>query len=280
MQNNVQIKTPLNVNVGIRHAGVGWRFLAFALDIVFIIVYIQILNYVFFRLFQVDSALWKDGSDLYYDMNTFLEIIFTILLFPALFYSLWTEFLFNGQTFGKMICKIRVVKINGYHAGFSEYFTRWAFRLIDFWTGMFLILFMIPVFGQETAGVLGGLIMLMSGFVAFFLIIRTKNSQRLGDIVAGTTVLKLKEKHSIDITILENVQDTYVPRYSQVIKLTDNDARIIKDTFVIARKNKDVTTLKRLRSRLEAVMEVQSDQSDTDFIDTVMKDFNYYTQKL
>jgi len=277
---NVQIKTPFNVNVDIQHAGVGWRFLAFALDIIFVIIYIRVLTYVFFSFFGLNSDLWNDGSDVYYDMNTFLEIIFTIFLFPALFYSLWTEFLFNGQTFGKMICRIRVVKINGYHAGFTEYFTRWAFRLIDFWTGMFLVFFMIPVFGQETAGILGSLITMMSGFVAFFLIIRTKNSQRLGDIVAGTTVLKLKEKHSIDITILEEVLDTYVPQYSQVMKLTDNDARIIKDTFVIARKNKDYTTLKRLRTRLEAVMEIQSHQDDTEFIDTVMKDFNYYTQKL
>lgn len=277
---NVKIKTPFNVNVDIQHAGVGWRFLAFALDIIFVIIYIRVLTYVFFSFFGLNSDLWNDGSDVYYDMNTFLEIIFTIFLFPALFYSLWTEFLFNGQTFGKMICRIRVVKINGYHAGFTEYFTRWAFRLIDFWTGMFLVFFMIPVFGQETAGILGGLITMMSGFVAFFLIIRTKNSQRLGDIVAGTTVLKLKEKHSIDITILEEVLDTYIPQYSQVMKLTDNDARIIKDTFVIARKNKDYTTLKRLRTRLEAVMEIQSHQDDTEFIDTVMKDFNYYTQKL
>jgi len=276
---SIQIKTPLNVKVDVQHAGVGWRLLAFVLDIVFIIIYILILNRVIFPLFGLNSRDWREDAGLLNDMSIFLEIIFTLLFFPALFYSLWTEFFFNGQTFGKMICRIRVVKINGYHAGFTEYFTRWAFRLIDFWTGMFLILFMIPIFGEQTAGILGGLITLMSGFVAFFLIIRTKNSQRLGDIVAGTTVLKLREKHSIGITILEDIQETYVPRYSQVIRLTDNDARIIKDTFTIARKNKDNVTLKKLRTRLETVMEVQAEQNDAEFIDTVMKDFNYYTQK-
>lgn len=276
----IQIKTPLNVNVDIQHAGVGWRLLAFLLDILFIIIYIVILNKAVFPLFGLGTSSWEEDSHTFNDMSIFLEIIFTLLFFPALFYSLWTEYLFNGQTFGKMICKIRVVKINGYHAGFTEYFTRWAFRLVDFWTGIFLILFMIPVFGEETAGILGILMLFMSGFVAFFLIIRSKKSQRLGDVVAGTTVLKLKEKHSIDITILEEVKDTYIPRYSQVMRLTDNDARIIKDTFVIARKNKDLVTLKRLRNRLETVMDVQSEQGDSEFIDTVMKDFNYYTQKL
>lgn len=275
----IKIKTPLNVNVDIQHAGVGLRLAAFLLDIVFIWVYIWAMSSTFYRIFGVDAGVFED-SGLYNDSNVFLDILFTILLFPALFYSLWTETLFNGQTLGKLICKIKVVKLNGYRAGFTEYFTRWAFRLIDFWTGSFMLLFFIPIFGEETAVILAGMLLMMSGLVAFILIIRTRNSQRLGDIVAGTTVLKLREKHSIDITILEDIKETYVPRYSQVMRLTDNDARIIKDTFVIARKNRDYTTLKRLRNKLENVMDVKADQSDVEFIDTVMKDFNYYTQKL
>ncbi|HLV23647.1 MAG TPA: RDD family protein [Moheibacter sp.] len=276
----IKIKTPLNVNVAVQHAGVGLRFLAFLLDFIFICVYIWSLSFTFFSVIGIDSGVFEEESDLHYDANVFLEILYVILLFPALFYSLWTEFLFKGQTLGKMICRIRVVKLNGYKAGFPEYFTRWAFRFIDFWTGSFMLLFFIPIFGTETASILSGLLMMLTGIVAFIFILRTKNSQRLGDILAGTTVLKLREKHSIDITILEEIQATYVPRYTQVIRLTDNDARIIKDTFVIARKNRDYTTLKRLRNKLETVMDVKADQSDTEFIDTVMKDFNYYTQKL
>lgn len=275
----IKIKTPLNVNVDIQHAGVGLRLLAFVLDFIFICVYILLLSYTFFDLFGADTSFYED-PDLNYDVNVFLGMVYTIFLFPALFYSLWTETLFKGQTFGKMICRIRVVKLDGYKAGFPEYFTRWAFRFIDFWTGSFMLLFFIPIFGEETAYILAGLMLMMTGLVAFIFILRTKNSQRLGDVVAGTTVLKLREKHSINITILEEIQETYIPKYNQVMRLTDNDARIIKDTFVIARKNRDLVTLKRLRTKLETVMDVQSDQPDAEFIDTVMKDFNYYTQKL
>lgn len=273
------IKTPLNVNVDVQHAGVGLRLVAFLLDLIFIYFYIWALSYTFFDLFGVQGNIF-DGGTLHYDVHVFLEILFVILLFPALFYSLWTEFLFNGQTFGKMICKIRVVKLNGYKAGFTEYFTRWIFRFVDFWTGSFMLLFFIPIFGLDTAMILAAMMTMMTGIVAFISIIRTRNSQRLGDIVAGTTVLKLREKHSIDITILEEIQETYIPKYSQVMKLSDNDARIIKDTFVIARKTRDYATLRRLRSRLEEVMDVKGEQSDVEFIDRVMKDFNYYTQKL
>lgn len=276
---NIQIKTPLNVNVTIQHAGVGLRLLAFVIDIVVIFVYMWLLSSTFSML-GLSGNIWSQNPESYYDFSTFLEIIYTILLFPVLFYSLWMESVFNGQTVGKMICGTRVVKLNGYHATFPEYFTRWAFRLVDFWTGMFMILFFIPIFGEETGSILAGLLLFLSGSVAFFSIIRTKNSQRIGDIVAGTTVLKLKEKHSMDITILEDIRASYIPMYSQVIKLTDNDARIIKDTFVIARKNQDYATLKRLRVKLESVMEVEGRGGDAEFIDTVMKDFNYYTQKL
>lgn len=273
----IQIKTPQNVNVDIQPAGVGWRILAFILDSLFIATYLILLSNILPRLSTNPVNL---DDSLYNDSMGFIGNIYTVLTFPALFYSLWTEYFFNGQTFGKMICKIRVVKLNGYKAGFQEYFIRWAFRFIDFWTGLFMLLFMIPFFGQQIALILAFMMLYGSGLVAVISILRTKNSQRIGDIIAGTTVLKLKEKHSINITILEEIQETYKPTYNQVIKLTDNDARIIKDTFIAARNNRDLATLKRLRKKLESVLEVEGTENDIEFIDTVMKDFNYFTQKL
>lgn len=274
----VSIKTPLNVNVNIPHAGIGWRILAFLLDLFFIYVYIIAMTYFFVDILGMTSSILHTDDQTRYDINVFIEFLYIILLFPALFYSLWTEMLFRGQTFGKMICRIRVVKLDGYKAGFPEYFTRWIFRFIDFWTGSFLILFLIPIFGQEVGAGISAMFLTVSGIVAVFFISKTKNSQRLGDIVAGTTVLKLKEKHSINITILEDLKEDYVPTYPQVIRLSDNDARIIKDTFVAATKRKDFVTVKKLRRKLEEVMEIESNLSDYEFINIVMKDFNYYTQ--
>lgn len=277
----IQIKTPMNVNVEVQHAGVGRRFFAFLIDQVVIVLYIISIVYFFVNVLKQDfSTIIGDEDGNLFDRLQFLEIIFTLLMVPAFFYSLLTETLLNGQTVGKLIMGIRVVKLDGYKAGFSEYFTRWAFRFVDFWTGSFLLLFFIPLFGEKIAIALATLLMAAPGLLAFLLIVRTKNGQRLGDLIAGTTVLKLKEQHSINITILEDIQESYQPSYPQVIKLSDNDARIIKDTYLIAKKGRDRKTMKRLRTKLEEVMEVQSDQTDMEFIDTVMKDFNYYTQKL
>lgn len=275
--NTLKIKTPLNVQVDVPHAGIGLRLGAFLVDIIIIIVYIYCVGHLFTSGVGYNPG---DNSGENFGINEFLDILFTICLFPAIFYSLWTELVFNGQTPGKILFKIRVVKLDGYRAGFTEYFTRWAFRIVDFWTGLFFLLFFIPIFGVETGYILSILLLFASGIVAVITIARTKNCQRWGDIVAGTTVLKLKEKQSIDITILEDIQESYIPTYPQVMKLSDNDARIIKDTFKSAQKNKDYATLKRLRRKLESVMEIESNQSDIQFIDTVLKDFNYYTQKM
>lgn len=279
---SIQIKTPFNVNLAAQEAGVGWRILAFMLDLIFIGLYIWSIHFVFYGMLEMKSAIFeaKNSEEIQNDWIIFIQVIYIILLFPAFFYSLWTEYIFNGQTFGKMISGIRVVKLEGYRPGFSEYFTRWAFRFVDFWTGFFMLLFFIPLFGEEIAIAFSGIMLMGSGVVAFFLIAKTNNSQRLGDVIAGTTVLKLKEKKSMAITILEEIKDSYVPTYSQVLKLSDNDARIIKDTFTQAKKKRDTKTLLKLRTKLESVMEIKSTQNDVEFIDTVMKDFNYYTQKL
>jgi len=273
----ISIRTPMNVSVQAKFASPGSRVLSFLIDLFIIFIYFRAIVFLFDRV--LNYHFYDLGSEAY-DINMFYGTLFTITLFPAFFYSLWTEMLFNGQTIGKMVTGIRVVKINGYKAGFSEYFTRWAFRLIDFWTGFFLILFMIPILGEITALVVGGVMLLASGLVALIFVAQTKNSQRLGDVVAGTTVLKLKEKHSIDSTILVEIEEDYVPRFPQVKLLTDKDARIIKDTFLIAKKKRDYATMRRLKRKLETVMDVQSDMRAQEFIETVMKDFNYYTQKL
>lgn len=271
----ISIRTALNVNISVLKAGVPRRILAFLIDLAVLGIYYFILTSAFSKIFNI-SMVFENS-----DESTFYNILFTLLLFPLIFYSLWMEMLFNGQTLGKMIVGIRVVKLNGYKAGFSEYFTRWVFRLVDFWTGFFVLILTYVVFGATVAFIIFILLTFLTGIVAVISISRTANSQRIGDIVAGTTVLKLKEKHSIDITILENI-DGYKPRFSSsvIIRLSDNDARIIKDTFKAARQNHDTRTLKRLRKKVESVLEIQSEMGDREFLNTVMKDFNYYTQQL
>ena len=105
---------------------------------------------------------------------------------------------------------------------------------------------------------------------------------RLGAMVAGTAVIALKDKVNISHTILENLKADYKPTYPNVIKLSDNDARIIKDTFTVARASKDYQTLIKLRNKLVEVVEIKTvkQKTDIEFIDVILKDYNFYTQDM
>src|SRR5690606_20500027 len=99
---------------------------------------------------------------------------------------------------------------------------RWFFRIVD-----------IYIFG-----------------IGFFVILFSKRSQRLGDMAAGTSVILLKDKVTINHTILEHLESDYKPTYPTDIKLSDNDARIIKDSFATAKLAQDYQTLIKLRTKI------------------------------
>ena len=181
--------------------------------------------------------------------------VVVIFYSPVLFYSLLFESLLEGQTLGKRLLKTKVVKIDGYQASFGDYIMRWLFRIID--------------------------INLSGSMIGLIAMITSKKTQRLGDMVAGTAVISLKNNININHTILEEIDQAYVPTYPLVIKLSDNDARIIKETFQNAVVKRDYKTLIKLRTKIEEVTGIKNTSgNDTDFIRTVLKDYNFYTQNM
>mgnify|MGYP006180410837 FL=1 len=181
--------------------------------------------------------------------------VYVVFYSPAIFYSLILESLLEGQTIGKRLMKTKVVKIDGYQASFGDYIIRWIFRIVDI---------------NMSSGVIGLITMIVSS-----------KTQRLGDMTAGTAVISLKNNISINHTILEEIDQAYVPTYPLVIKLSDNDARIIKETFNIAVAKRDFATLIKLRTKIEEVTGIKNTSgNDTDFLRTVLKDYNYYTQSM
>ena len=111
----------------------------------------------------------------------------------------------------------------------------------------------------------------------------SKNGQRLGDMVSGTTVISLKNKVHISHTIIENLQEDYQPVFPQVIAFSDDDMRIIKDNFQKAIRHKDQQVLRKLAEKIQSVISVNDDLmglTDRKFIETVIKDYNFYTGKV
>lgn len=244
----LSIRTTQNVIINFEAASVGQRMAASALDFLIKIAYIIVVFYIFFNKLGINRLL--DTLDMWSQMA-----IVILFFFPVMVYSVTLESIFEGQTFGKKLIKIKVVKIDGYQGGFGDYLIRWIFRIIE-------------------NNIMGGLI----GLIAMA---TNKKVQRMGDIAAGTAVITLKNKIDISHTILEDIGDAYQPIYPSVIKLSDNDMRIIKDTFLIAEKSDDMDTILKLAKKIETVTEIKNQSGNSiDFIKTVLKDYNFYTQNM
>lgn len=226
----------------------GDRVLAYLIDLAVIVAYWFSINYIVYDVFGLSGVMQ--------DMDSWSNMaVQGLLALPVMFNALWQESLLEGQTLGKRVLKIKVIKIDGYQAGFGDYLVRWLFRIVE-------VTFPLSFIGLIT--------MLVS-----------KKTQRIGDMAAGTAVITLKNDISINHTILREVDAAYVPVYPLVIKLTDNDVRIIKETYDNALKGTDFDMIARLQRKVEQVTGIKSvSQNPTAFIDTVLKDYNFYTQNM
>ncbi len=244
----LSINTAQNVEINFTAAPLSDRILAYLTDFVIKIAYCVVIFVVFFH--------WMGFSRLLDTLDRWSGIaLLLIFYFPVIIYTLTLETIFEGQTFGKKLLKIKVVKIDGYQASFGDYLMRWFFRIID--------------------------ISMLNGIIALISIAVSSKNQRLGDMAAGTAVITLKNNISISHTILEELDEEYVPVYPLVIKLSDNDMRIIKEMFHAARNKGDFAMLEKLRMKIESVTGItKNEKSDSEFISVILKDYNYYTQSM
>ena len=243
----LSINTTQNVNINFTAASVGDRIFAQLLDILVMIAYAVVVG-VLLDITGLSTTI--EAMDTWSVMGAY-----GIIYSPIMFYTIVQESLWEGQTIGKRIMKTKVIKLDGYQAGFGDYLIRWLFRLVEILIGY--------------------------GIIALIAVIASKKSQRVGDMAAGTAVITLKNKVNINHTIIQDINSDYVPTYPLVIKLSDNDVRIIKETFETAITTRDFATIIKLREKVLSVTGIKNQSgNDQDFIRTLLKDYNYYTQNM
>lgn len=243
----LSINTTQNVTINFTAASIGHRILAFGVDLLIIIAY---LTTIYLLLEYTGFSKMLSGLDGWSQMA-----VQSLIFLPVMFYSLIFETFFEGQSLGKKLVRIKVVKIEGYQASFGDYLIRWLFRMID--------------------------IVISSGVIGFVSIIMNKKAQRLGDMAAGTSVITLRNNVNISSTILEEINEDYKPTYPLVIKLSDNDVRIIKENFIRAKAGRDFDLMLKLTEKIQSVTGIKNQSGNqVDFINTVLKDYNYYTQNM
>lgn len=155
------IDTPEQVAIRFPIAGIGSRFLALLAD-----SFLQGIAYVilFFVVFLVLSAAPEAfGSAARSDEKWFIAVV--ILISFLLFWGYFTLFeaFWNGQTPGKKLLKLRVIRDSGRQITFFESLTRNLIRVID----------AIPSFYA----------------VGIIIMLCNRRNKRLGDFAAGTLVV-------------------------------------------------------------------------------------------
>lgn len=205
-----------------------------------------VIAFYFLVMIVIMVSLDLDNSDLW--------ALWLLVSLPAFLYYVLLETFWNGQTIGKFAMRTRVVKLDGSKPSFANYFVRWILRIVD--------------------------VSLTSGGLAVLCILIRGNGQRIGDIAAGTTVISEKVKLSIRDTILKEIPKDYVPTYSQVTVFKDDEIQFIKNLYDEARFKSQHNIILSLSKKITKVMEVETKQKPIDFVDTVIKDYNYYTQNM
>ncbi|TJZ59770.1 RDD family protein [Sphingobacterium olei] len=236
--NKLYINTPQNVKFEYKLASLGARVLAFAID------YGIIITYFIFIFLLLALSGFLDSKDSWLIMG-----IVSLASLPAIFYTLILETAMEGQTVGKRLMKVKVVKIDGTRATFYQYFIRWISNTVDIFLSM------------------GGL-----GILS---IILTKNSQRLGDLAADTTVINIKEDLNLKVTLFEELTAEHLVTYPEVVRLTDRDVNQIKEIFETAKSRKNYGIVLALATRVEILLGIKSQLAPEDFIPLIIQDHYY-----
>lgn len=243
--NELSINTSQNVSIEFVMASLGERMAASLIDLIIKLIYVFSITYIleFFRF----SPFAFDGME--------QTVISFFVYAPVIFYSLVLESLFNGQTIGKAILKIKVIKIDGYQASFGDFLMRWILRIVE------LLLFL--------------------GLIAILVIIFNDKNQRLGDIVAGTAVISLRNRYRISHTFLQETHRSYEPVFTNVLRFSDNDIRIIRETYNKSLESNDRGLMVQLVQKVETILKITNPyNTPTEFIAVLLKDYNYLTSRI
>lgn len=240
-----EILTANNVAIQYEMASLVQRILAFLLDGVILSMYYFIL------LLLLTGVSYNDSS---------LASIFTYLLFfPVFFfYNLFSEINFNGQTIGKAALGIRVIKLTGETPTLNDYFIRWTYRVIDIW--------------------------LCAGALAAIFISSSDKGQRLGDISANTTLIRLNPESSYSIQDILKIgsNSNYTPTYLNVTLLSDEDMLLIKNTLDTIKKNPNSenkkVALELVKKSAELLQIEELPKNKTKFLATLLKDYIVLTR--
>jgi uncharacterized RDD family membrane protein YckC len=202
------IETPERVPLEFALASIGNRFLAVAID--HFIQYLSIFLIAWFALSLAGSG-WAQVVDAPEQVLTempkwTIAVLIVVLFLIFAGYFIVFEWLWNGQTPGKRLLKLRVIRDDGRPLTLWEAIARNLLRIGDAVPG-----FIVPIYS------VGLIVIFLSG-----------RDQRLGDIFAGTVVIRERtdEAPTFAETFQSRVTDVAFTRVQKISGITANVSQL------------------------------------------------------
>lgn len=159
---SLEIRTPEGVAFQIPVASPFSRCLALAIDYAVVVALTLFVTQIIV-IFQTSLRAIPVVGDIIVDFGTGATILIQFLIFT--FYGMITEWLWSGQTVGKRIFRLRVIDERGLSLGLKQIVIRNLFRVLDILPSTFYLI----------------------GSISCLV---TRHCQRIGDIAAGTLVVR------------------------------------------------------------------------------------------
>lgn len=201
---DIKIETPEQIEVSLEIAGLGSRFVAKVLDWCIKFMVLLGVGLLFLLAALLLSMHLPDGPAAWF------LLVFVLVLFYAfvLAFDIYYEVNHNGQSPGKKITGIRVLREGGAPLDFQASCIRNLLSLADF----------LPMF------------YLLGGFIALL----NTRGQRLGDMAAGTVVVReraMKPPVHVDWQIQQFSLEEFVFTSEQLSSCTPADRHILRSFF-------------------------------------------------
>ena len=174
------------------------------------------------------------------------EWVVFILYIPIMFYSLLFEYFYNGQTPGKRARNIKVVKLDGSTPSIGSYLIRWLFRIID--VGLY-----VP------------------GIVS---ILVTKNGQRIGDLAASTTVIRIRNVEAAQ-AFQSIAKSDHVITFPAVKALNDEQIELMKKALKMRKEGHNTEGVVLLVQKIKDKLKIESDLPDVKFLYIIIADYEH-----
>ena len=238
--NQYEINTAQNVTLKLTIANMGDRILAAMIDL-------GILTGYLFLFYLIEQNYLLDAFS-----KDFIWYARAIFILPLCLYSLGFEYFMNGQTPGKRIRKVKVVRMDGESLTFGNCIIRWLFRLVDIWFD--------------------------SGSVAIVAATFSKSHQRLGDMVAGTILINTRPQTDLHLSKYADLSASDAVCFPQVERLQFKDMEVVSEALGLYYELDNFDYVQQVATKLKAILEIVPEMDDLSFVKRVLTDYNLLHQ--